>query len=101
MITKLILRLKNKDSKFMQVSSFKDNQLLSPLVILASWTGRYEAHLWDKNCWNESQNKKGRQDSISLLSSYYSILVPMMMKKLLLKDKQPLYWWFEWDDVTM
>ncbi|XP_028055912.1 AP2-like ethylene-responsive transcription factor AIL5 isoform X2 [Camellia sinensis] len=61
MITKLILRLKNKDSKFMQVSSFKDNQLLSPLVILASWTGRYEAHLWDKNCWNESQNKKGRQ----------------------------------------
>ncbi|KAF5951273.1 hypothetical protein HYC85_009217 [Camellia sinensis] len=27
--------------------------------------------------------------------------VPMMMKKLLLKDKQPLYWWFEWDDVTM
>ncbi|KAL1292644.1 AP2-like ethylene-responsive transcription factor At1g16060 [Arachis ipaensis] len=25
------------------------------------WTGRYEAHLWDKNCWNESQTKKGRQ----------------------------------------
>lgn len=25
------------------------------------WTGRYEAHLWDKNCWNETQNKKGRQ----------------------------------------
>ncbi|CAI9786835.1 unnamed protein product [Fraxinus pennsylvanica] len=25
------------------------------------WTGRYEAHLWDKNCWNESQNRKGRQ----------------------------------------
>ncbi|KAK6123796.1 hypothetical protein DH2020_042465 [Rehmannia glutinosa] len=25
------------------------------------WTGRYEAHLWDKNSWNESQNKKGRQ----------------------------------------
>ncbi|KAL7200179.1 hypothetical protein ACSBR2_022309 [Camellia fascicularis] len=25
------------------------------------WTGRYEAHLWDKNCWNKSQNKKGRQ----------------------------------------
>ncbi|KAK6135631.1 hypothetical protein DH2020_030642 [Rehmannia glutinosa] len=23
--------------------------------------GRYEAHLWDKNCWNEAQNKKGRQ----------------------------------------
>ncbi|XP_057968079.1 AP2-like ethylene-responsive transcription factor At1g16060 [Malania oleifera] len=25
------------------------------------WTGRYEAHLWDKDCWNQSQNKKGRQ----------------------------------------
>ncbi|XP_010537866.1 PREDICTED: AP2-like ethylene-responsive transcription factor At1g16060 isoform X2 [Tarenaya hassleriana] len=25
------------------------------------WTGRYEAHLWDKNCWNETQNKRGRQ----------------------------------------
>ncbi|GMI94613.1 hypothetical protein HRI_003130600 [Hibiscus trionum] len=25
------------------------------------WTGRYEAHIWDKNCWNESQNNKGRQ----------------------------------------
>ncbi|KAK4780442.1 hypothetical protein SAY87_016548 [Trapa incisa] len=25
------------------------------------WTGRFEAHLWDKNCWNESQTKKGRQ----------------------------------------
>ncbi|CAK9310337.1 unnamed protein product [Citrullus colocynthis] len=25
------------------------------------WTGRYEAHLWDKNSWNEGQNKKGRQ----------------------------------------
>ncbi|KAI4381513.1 hypothetical protein MLD38_007578 [Melastoma candidum] len=25
------------------------------------WTGRYEAHLWDKSTWNESQNKKGKQ----------------------------------------
>ncbi|OAY73927.1 Ethylene-responsive transcription factor WRI1 [Ananas comosus] len=25
------------------------------------WTGRYEAHLWDKHCWNPIQNKKGRQ----------------------------------------
>ncbi|CAM6093779.1 unnamed protein product [Calypogeia fissa] len=25
------------------------------------WTGRYEAHLWDKSWWNQSQNKKGRQ----------------------------------------
>ncbi|KAJ7949455.1 AP2-like ethylene-responsive transcription factor [Quillaja saponaria] len=25
------------------------------------WTGRYEAHLWDKTSWNNVQNKKGRQ----------------------------------------
>ncbi|CAN4111336.1 unnamed protein product [Withania somnifera] len=27
------------------------------------WTGRYEAHLWDKNTWNSSQNKRGRQSA--------------------------------------
>lgn len=25
------------------------------------WTGRFEAHLWDKSCWNDKQNKKGKQ----------------------------------------
>lgn len=25
------------------------------------WTGRFEAHLWDKTCWNDKQHKKGRQ----------------------------------------
>ncbi|KAK9697471.1 hypothetical protein RND81_08G039600 [Saponaria officinalis] len=25
------------------------------------WTGRFEAHLWDKDCWSDSQKKKGRQ----------------------------------------
>ncbi|KAF5187996.1 Ap2-like ethylene-responsive transcription factor [Thalictrum thalictroides] len=25
------------------------------------WTGRYEAHLWDKSTWNTNQNKKGKQ----------------------------------------
>ncbi|XP_078150404.1 AP2-like ethylene-responsive transcription factor At1g16060 [Carex rostrata] len=25
------------------------------------WTGRYEAHLWDKSSWNETQSKKGKQ----------------------------------------
>ncbi|WOL03871.1 hypothetical protein Cni_G12591 [Canna indica] len=25
------------------------------------WTGRFEAHLWDKHCWNPVQSKKGRQ----------------------------------------
>ncbi|CAL5081524.1 unnamed protein product [Urochloa decumbens] len=29
------------------------------------WTGRFEAHLWDKNSWNESQNKKGKQGQFS------------------------------------
>ncbi|XP_078436289.1 AP2-like ethylene-responsive transcription factor SMOS1 isoform X2 [Wolffia australiana] len=25
------------------------------------WTGRFEAHLWDKSTWNQNQNKKGKQ----------------------------------------
>ncbi|XP_012841386.1 PREDICTED: AP2-like ethylene-responsive transcription factor At1g79700 [Erythranthe guttata] len=25
------------------------------------WTGRYEAHLWDKLTWNITQKKKGKQ----------------------------------------
>lgn len=25
------------------------------------WTGRYEAHLWDKHSWNPTQRKKGKQ----------------------------------------
>ncbi|KAL9224615.1 hypothetical protein vseg_000634 [Gypsophila vaccaria] len=25
------------------------------------WTGRFEAHLWDKDCWTNGQKKKGRQ----------------------------------------
>ncbi|XP_071707299.1 ethylene-responsive transcription factor WRI1-like [Rutidosis leptorrhynchoides] len=25
------------------------------------WTGRFEAHLWDKGTWNSIQNKKGKQ----------------------------------------
>lgn len=25
------------------------------------WTGRYEAHLWDKLSWNATQKKKGKQ----------------------------------------
>ncbi|MFQ6668225.1 hypothetical protein Gotur_033951 [Gossypium turneri] len=37
------------------------------------WTGRYEAHLWDKLSWNVTQKKKGKQDFQEL----------MMMKKLL------------------
>ncbi|XP_027929583.1 AP2-like ethylene-responsive transcription factor At1g16060 isoform X2 [Vigna unguiculata] len=33
----------------------------SPYRGVTRWTGRYEAHLWDKTSWNQSQNKKGRQ----------------------------------------
>ncbi|KAF9597383.1 hypothetical protein IFM89_017729 [Coptis chinensis] len=29
------------------------------------WTGRYEAHLWDKSTWNQNQNKKGKQGTVS------------------------------------
>ncbi|CAA6670267.1 unnamed protein product [Spirodela intermedia] len=28
------------------------------------WTGRFEAHLWDRN-WNDSRTKKGRQGAYS------------------------------------
>ncbi|CAL5380909.1 unnamed protein product [Camellia sinensis] len=77
MITKFILRLKNKDSKFMHVSSFKDNQLLSPLVILEGMKLICGTRIAGMN------HKTRKEDK--------SILVPMMMKKLLLKDKQPLY----------
>ncbi|KAM7493898.1 hypothetical protein LguiB_028507 [Lonicera macranthoides] len=28
---------------------------------VSRWTGRYEAHLWDKGSWNVTQRKKGKQ----------------------------------------
>lgn len=28
------------------------------------WTGRFEAHLWDKTSWNDKQRKKGRQGAL-------------------------------------
>ncbi|RWW16861.1 hypothetical protein GW17_00019228 [Ensete ventricosum] len=34
---------------------------LNRCISMHRWTGRYEAHLWDKHCWNPIQNKKGRQ----------------------------------------
>ncbi|CAK8578113.1 unnamed protein product [Lathyrus sativus] len=40
-------------------------QLLALHHVLACrdtwWTGRFEAYLWDKNSWNNIQNKKGKQ----------------------------------------
>lgn len=40
------------------------------------WTGRYEAHLWDKNCWNQSQSKKGRQGW--LLSFFFFLFINLV-----------------------
>ncbi|KAF6158531.1 hypothetical protein GIB67_040045 [Kingdonia uniflora] len=37
------------------------------------WTGRYEAHLWDKCTWNQNQNKKGKQGMLICLSRLYSL----------------------------
>lgn len=31
------------------------------------WTGRYEAHLWDKLSWNITQKKKGKQGLLAIL----------------------------------
>lgn len=31
------------------------------------WTGRYEAHLWDKLSWNVTQKKKGKQGMLQLI----------------------------------
>ncbi|KAL5981810.1 hypothetical protein ACLOJK_015875 [Asimina triloba] len=35
--------------------------LMMILMLRHRWTGRYEAHLWDKSTWNQNQNKKGKQ----------------------------------------
>ncbi|KAJ0258315.1 AP2-like ethylene-responsive transcription factor [Hirschfeldia incana] len=34
------------------------------------WTGRYEAHLWDKTTWNQNQNKKGKQVYLGKLKTF-------------------------------
>lgn len=35
--------------------------ILSNYICRHRWTGRYEAHLWDKGSWNPTQRKKGKQ----------------------------------------
>lgn len=43
------------------------------------WTGRYEAHLWDKLTWNVTQKKKGKQGNsiiLNLNSSSISCALP-------------------------
>lgn len=34
------------------------------------WTGRYEAHLWDKLSWNVTQKKKGKQGNFFVYLLY-------------------------------
>ncbi|KAK6153020.1 hypothetical protein DH2020_012659 [Rehmannia glutinosa] len=37
------------------------------------WTGRYEAHLWDKMSWNVTQKKKGKQEkAVAFQEGYQS-----------------------------
>lgn len=47
------------------------------------WTGRYEAHLWDKLMWNVTQKKKGKQGtwlfSEAISSSYGLTLLSVFM----------------------
>lgn len=38
------------------------------------WTGRYEAHLWDKGSWNPTQRKKGKQ-GIVLVSCFLYVYI--------------------------
>ncbi|KAI3520827.1 hypothetical protein L1887_10279 [Cichorium endivia] len=60
------------DCKTQQLqTSQQTDQLASPTTVKRSskfrgvskhrWTGRYEAHLWDKLSWNVTQKKKGKQ----------------------------------------
>lgn len=39
------------------------------------WTGRYEAHLWDKSTWNQNQNKKGKQGCSRSLNKTSNMLL--------------------------
>ncbi|GLJ40712.1 hypothetical protein SUGI_0841220 [Cryptomeria japonica] len=43
------------------VTSSKTRSSIYRGVTRHKWTGRYEAHLWDKTAWNSTQNKKGKQ----------------------------------------
>ncbi|XP_052157460.1 AP2-like ethylene-responsive transcription factor PLT1 [Oryza glaberrima] len=51
-----------RSSRFRGVSRIRacrdDKKILS---CRHRWTGRFEAHLWDKNSWNPTQRKKGKQ----------------------------------------
>lgn len=60
---------------FRSFNPFSNIQIITQCVFHSfihrhRWTGRYEAHLWDKTSWNQAQNKKGRQGSLIFLHSY-------------------------------
>ncbi|KAG8379582.1 hypothetical protein BUALT_Bualt07G0103900 [Buddleja alternifolia] len=57
----VIVKTKKRTRKSVPRDSPQQRSSIYRGVTRHRWTGRYEAHLWDKNCWNESQNKKGRQ----------------------------------------
>ncbi|KAL2501571.1 hypothetical protein Fot_35419 [Forsythia ovata] len=64
--------LKNQFTEKDRAEDFKPSQLTSWLMARLvgklggspnehRWTGRFEAHLWDKGSWNATQKKKGKQ----------------------------------------
>lgn len=55
------------------------------VIIRHRWTGRFEAHLWDKSSWNNIQNKKGRQGNFYFFSQ--KIVIKKLIKPQINKDK--------------
>ncbi|XP_072979735.1 AP2-like ethylene-responsive transcription factor At1g79700 [Typha angustifolia] len=44
-----------------QVVQFLDVHISESILCRHRWTGPFEAHLWDKDSWNTTQRKKGKQ----------------------------------------
>ncbi|CAN8268098.1 unnamed protein product [Cochlearia groenlandica] len=57
------LSLSNSDDKHQNPTSLVSTRRSSIYrgVTRHRWTGRFEAHLWDKSSWNSIQSKKGKQ----------------------------------------
>ncbi|KAL5725011.1 hypothetical protein ACHQM5_008208 [Ranunculus cassubicifolius] len=66
---KCVKRRKRRERKTNQVDQSTTDNTTAPVkrsskyrgVSKHRWTGRYEAHLWDKASWNLTQKKKGKQ----------------------------------------
>ncbi|CAA0823788.1 AP2-like ethylene-responsive transcription factor [Striga hermonthica] len=52
---------KERISKMPPCTAGKRSSIYRGVTSRHRWTGRYEAHLWDKSTWNQNQNKKGKQ----------------------------------------